>query len=816
MKQYPHMFSRRQILAGSIAINFWGALPQALAHTTNHSHIVNVDGLNAPIEICEDQWGIPHVQAETIADAFFANGYLIARDRLWQLDFEHRRSLGRLAEVFGNDFVESDIANRLFLFRGNLEVEFSTLPETVRTSAQAYVAGINAYIEILKHDKEIYPDEFKIFSYQPLKWDVLDLIRIRAEATGNTKAEIRRALLAAQDSLVYDSLIMPLRPAHELKLPDGLDVHAIRHEDLGLFATLQAGPPLSQAHSLSTLLKEDHRRANEGSNAWVISPNRTATGRPLLANDPHLQYGMPGPRYVIHLKAPGLDVIGAGSPGMPGIMQGHNAYYAFGRTNFHIDQEDLFILRTDPAHPNRYFHHGKWVEMEQEETTIAIRGQAPRKIMLRYAAQGPIISEDVTHQRAVAVAATWLYPGANGMLANIGINLAHDWNSFREALKIHTSPTNFTYADIQGNIGWQAAGGLPQRCAGYDGLMPAPGDGHYDWVGLQPLDALPNSFNPASGWFATSNELNLPPDYPYEERCVSYEWKDPYRYQRVAEVLQQTSQATIAQSVALQHDTLSRLALSVVALLPDVPTSLIAESRLLQQWDGKVEATSAAAALYEVWWTHLNRLFYHALIPEKLRTLIPSPLNASVLASFLKKPDNRIGPNPENARDSLLLQAFQQAVEEARMLLGPIMATWQWGHLHTLQLQHPLHTVKEIADSFHLIGGQTTYSGGDPYTVMARWYNADISDHVDLAKHNPYAVTGGASYLMVCDVGAWDQSVFLNFPGQSESSHSKHYDDFLHPWIKEDMQPLVFSPSAVQAATKSRTLLLPKPHKISK
>lgn len=809
--RHSSFLTRRHVLLGGVAAGLAGLTTyRALGRQGGASSLMGLEGLDAPVEVLEDQWGVPHVRAASVPDAFFANGYLIARDRLWQLDFEYRRALGRLAEVYGPDCVPSDTASRLFLFRGDAQAEFAALPSAVQACARAYVAGINAYLARINTGEEKLPSEFDIFSCHPLEWDVLDLVRIRAEATGNTKAEIRRAQLAAQDALAYDALIQPLRPAHMLKVPDGLDVHAVTEQDLGFFGVLQDGPSLSGLHAVPSPSEGDHRRANEGSNAWVIAPTRTATGRPILANDPHLSFGSPGPRHVIHLTAPGLDVIGGGAPGMPGVMQGHNAHFAFGRTNFHIDQEDLFILRTHPDHPDRYFHNGHWVEMEHEEISIAVRGGPAQSVTLRYAAQGPVVSADATRNRAVAVSATWLYPGANGMLANIGINLSSDWESFRKALKLHTSPTNFTYADTDGNIGWQAAGGLPERRNGYDGLLPAPGDGRYDWKGLQPLDALPNSFNPARGWFGTSNELNLPADYPYEERCVSYEWKDPYRYQRVAEVLQASPHATVADSVALQHDTLSHLALSVVQLLPEEPASVRAEAALLRQWNGRVEATSAAAALYEVWWTRLNTLFYQALVLENLRNLLPQPLNASVLLALLQKPDSRLGSTPEAQRDALLVKAFQQAVEELRDRLGPVAAAWQWGTLHTVQLRHPLHGVKAVAEAFLPIGGETAWSGGDPYTVMARWYNPDLSEKALAQDRNPYAVTGGASYLMVCDVGAWDNSLFLNFPGQSALPDSGHYADVLQLWLKGAMQPLPFSAKAVQAAARHHAVLYPK------
>ncbi|QOF94913.1 penicillin acylase family protein [Novacetimonas hansenii] len=791
--------SRRQILLGGAAAGFATFSPMARA-ARQRMVVAALDGLSAPVEVLEDHWGVPHVRAGSIPDAFFANGFLVARDRLWELDFGHRQALGQLAEVFGPDFVDTDTANRLFLFRGDAATELARFSPQVQDCARAYVAGINARLAQVRANPDLLPPEFTIFGYMPMSWDVLDLIRIRAEVTGNTRAEIRRARLAARGGLSYDALCTPLEPAHEPRVPGGLDVHAVSQGDLGLFDVLQASPPLGRVRDAGDT---EHRRTNSGSNAWVIAPSRTATQRPILANDPHLSFGVPGPRYVIHLSAPGLDVIGGGTAGMPGVMQGHNAQIAFGRTNFHIDQEDLFILRTHPAHPDRYFHDGAWKQMETVPTHIAVRGEAGRDVVLRYAAQGPVVSADPARRRATAVSATWLYPGANGLLVNIGLNLAHDWDSFREALRVHTSPTNFTYADTAGNIGWQAAGGLPSRVDGHDGLLPVPGDGHYDWKGLQPLEMLPSTFNPASGWFATSNEMNLPPGYPAQERRVSFEWRDRFRHDRVAHVLEETPRATIADCAALQHDTFSRLALDMVGLLGAVPPDLMDVAALLRGWDGHVHADSAAAALYEVWWTRLERTLHTLLIPARLHDLLPGPINATVQKTLLHAPDARFGTNPAQTRDDMLVTALRGAKSELRDRLGPVMAAWRWGALHTITLDHALAHVPAIAARFPQLGGARTGTGGDPYTVMARWYNP-LSN-----GHDPYVATGGASYLMVCDVGEWDHSVFLNFPGQSGDPRSAHYADFMPDWLRGRMQPLPFSAHRVRAAAVGRTILQP-------
>lgn len=792
------MFGRRALLLGGAAIAAAAVVP-AMARGPCRSHIVA--GPAAPIDILFDRWGVGHVRAHSIADAFFADGYLAAQDRLWDLDLGHRGSLGRLAEVFGADFVERDTANRLVLFRGDIDAELAALPQVVQDAARAYVAGVNARIGETRANPALLPPEFTLLGYAPIDWAVGDLIRIRAEPVGNTGGEIRRARLLARDALAADALLTPLDPPHTPLIPDGLDLAAIGPADLGLFAVLQAPLPFAAMQPAGD--DAAHSKRNAGSNSWVVAGERSATGRPILANDPHLGFSVPGPRQVIHLSAPGLDVIGAGAPGMPGVMQGHNDAIAFGRTNFHIDQEDLFVLATDPDDPDRYRHAGGWKRLERVETRIAVRGEPARTVTLRYAVQGPVVSADPARNRAVAVAATWLAPGANGLLANIGIDLARDWTEFRAALRLHTSPTNFTYADTAGHIGWHAAGGLPARADGHDGLLPAPGDGRYDWRGLQTLDDLPSVFDPPRGWFASSNEMNLPPDYPAEQRRVSFEWRDRFRYERVAQVLEGSPRLSLAACVALQHDSFSALALAVVALLPQaVPAGLAAEAALLRGWDGHVEAGSPAAALYEVWWTHLGAAWLGLIVPPHLRDLLDGPVNATRLLADLRSPGPAFGPEPAARRDALLLDALGAARDELRRRLGPMIAGWSWGALHRIEIRHPLDALACCGGHFPAVGHRMP-SGGDAYTVMARWYNG--RSH----RPDPYAVTGGASFLMVCDVGAWDRSLYLNFPGQSGDPRSPHYDDAVASWQRGEMQPLPFSRAAVDRASVATLRLLP-------
>jgi penicillin amidase len=606
--------------------------------------------------------------------------------------------------------------------------------------------------------------------------------------------EVRRAQLAAMGLLELDQVMAPLRPAWTLRVPDGLDAKAVSEADLGVLAL--GGMPLELLAPRDPIARMD-ARANAGSNAWTIAPNRTATGRPILANDPHLGIGGFGPRHVAHLTAPGLDVIGGGAPGLPGIMQGHTDRFAFGRTNFHIDQEDLFILELHPADPERYRHAGGWRRFEKVDVSIPVKGTAPTVTTLRYAVQGPVVSYDPAKRRATALAAVELQPGASGTFAMIAINLARDWASLqRDAFRFHPSPTNLHYADVEGNHGWQVIGFMPVRRRG-EGLMPVPGDGRYDWTGMRDFRALPSEYNPAKGWFASANQNNLPPGWP-RDRIPAFSFREPYRYNRIVDVLSAQPRHSLADSVALQRDTLSTPARQLIALLP-VSGSPGAEPAIamLRGWNARLDADSAPAALFEILWRELGARTLAAIVPEPARELV-TQIAPSVLLELLARPDARLGPDPQRTRDSLLDAALVTAWNGARQRLGPDPATWRWGTLHQVRIAHPLSRVPAIAAAFPPIAGEG--SGGDGYTVMARGLRSDGAN---------WQTTSGASYLQVIDVGAWDNSVMLNLPGQSNDPRSRHYRDHYRPWARGEMLPMLFSRSAVDAAAVGRTSLKP-------
>ena len=782
--------NRRALLRSSIALATLETVMRspALARSLPLARRRKVAGRIGPIDIIDDHLGVPHIRATTKADAFFGQGYVVARDHLFAIDLDYRRRAGRLAEHFGAPFADHDEAARLLRYRGDLEAELAALGPETRACLEAYVAGVNARIAECESDPALLPLEYGILKIAPLRWTAQELIAGRDIAVGNLEEKIRRARLAHAGRLDLDPVCAPLRPPAPITPAPGLDLAAIAPEDLGVLHKAAKGLPFG------TLVDEAGRRtdtANAGSNAWTLAGSHTASGRPILANDPHIGIGGFAPRHVAHLTAPGLDVIGAGAPGLPGIMQGHTDHFAFGRTNFHIDQEDVFILALNPANPEEYRHDGGWRRFDRLEESIAIAGGPPRTITLRASVHGPVTRHDPARSRAVAVASVHLGPRGSTMGSMVAINLARDWDSLIRAVAHHPPPTNLHYADVAGNTGWHAIGYVPER-RGHNGLLPVPGDGACDWQGIRAVAGMPSVLNPARGWFASANQDNVPAGY---NRPMAHSFSAPFRYHRIEAVLPAKPRHTIADSVALQHDIHSEPARRLLALLPPTATGDAALAlAMLRAWDGQIAGDKGAPALYEMLVTAVQRHLLDALVPAELRNLVPA-VDSEALVTLLEQPDPRLGADPMAARARLLDEALGEAWQAARKALGEDPAVWRWDTLHKVQITHPLSSLPAIAKAFPPIA--TAGTGGDTSTVMARWYRPGGS----------FTVAGGASYLMVCDVGGWDNSLFLNLPGQSSDPRSPHRQDLYAPWIAGQMQPLLFSAAAVDAHASARTVL---------
>jgi len=763
---------------------------------------LKVAGLAQPARILVDKWGVPHIYAASQDDAFFVQGFNAARDRLFQIDLWRRRGLGELASVFGPAYAEQDRAARLFLYRGAMDAEWRAYGKDAQRTSARFVAGINAYIDHVARRPELLPFEFRRLSYAPAKWRPEDVVRIRSHGlTRNLTQEIARARVVCRAGLAADAVRAKLSPSWTTRVPDGLDP-CLPDDALEVFHLATDNVRFDGAPAQAALARTTNEETLEGSNNWVVAPSRTATGRPILANDPHRAYGAPSLRYIVHLSAPGLDVIGAGEPALPGISIGHNGKVAFGLTIMSIDQEDLYVYETNPANPNQYRYKGGWEDFRVVRETIPVRGAPARTVELRFTRHGPVIHQDAGKRRALAVRTAWSAPGMAPYFGSIDYMKAQDFTEFRRAMRRWGAPTeNQVYADTAGNIGWVAGGLAPVR-PNWDGLLPVPGDGRFEWNGFLDGAKLPHVLNPRKGWFASANEMNLPADFPYKEHKLGFEWPDDARARRIAEVLSATPKASMEDMERLQNDVVSLNARRLVALLRPLSSNdrdTQSALRLLTRWDGEETATSAAAALYEVWWSrHLGNAFRAAVLSPAATAVIDTP-HPTVLIESLEQPAARFGKDAIRKRNEVLLRSLGEAWAEMATRQGPDPAHWQWGKLHFSLFVHPMAPLLDHAGRAQVNVGPLPRGGG-AYTVNVSSYQT-----------NSFWQAHGASFRMVLDVGNWDNSRAINTPGQSGNPASPHYRDLATSWAEGKYFPLLYSRDAVRKASTQVIELLPAP-----
>ena len=780
------------------------AIALFLAATTAAQEIdttrFEVPGLDAPVEILIDRWGVAHVFAGGQDDLFFAQGWNAARDRLWQIDLWRRRGEGTLSEVFGPRFVEQDKAARLLLYRGDMHAEWLAYASDTKRIVTAWTRGVNAYVDLVLERPELLPPEFEALDYEPSHWTPEAVTRIRSHGLlRNAGSEFARARFLAEHGADALALRDRYQPDHRLTVPEGLDLAAIQAAP-GALDLYRLGTRGVRFNNLAAGFQDEVDPASQGSNNWAISPRRTATGRPLLANDPHRTQAVPSLRYIVHLSSPGLDLIGAGEPALPGISIGHNGTIAFGLTIFSIDQEDLYIYRTKPGEPDFYEHRGHWLPMDVTSEEIPVRGGDTRTVELRFTRHGPVLYRDPDRDLAIGLRAAWLEPGMAPYLGSIEYIRARNWDQFLAAMNRWGTPSeNQVYADTNGNIGWKPGGLAPVR-PNWDGLLPVPGDGRYEWRGYRDMDELPVEFNPERGWVATANEMNLPPGYDVP---LGWEWAGPYRRQRIGEVLDKDDAMTIEGAVQLQTDYVSIPARRLLALLrrakpiPEATPAL----NLLAGWDGELAPDSAAAALFEVWWRrHLDPEVGRRMAAALEAGDDPLPIQDENLLQLLETADSRLGARPRRARDEALLESLAAAYADVEERLGADPAAWRWADLHQIDLRHPMSAhlpddIRRLAD----VGPAPRGGSGD--TVGNTSYGDDLNQR------------SGASFRMVVDVGNWDASVAMNNPGQSGDPRSPHYKDLFEPWADDEAFPLLYTRPAILEAAEARIELIPLPPK---
>ncbi len=774
-----------------------------------------VEGLSTSAEIIVDPWGIPHLRAANEQDLFFLQGFNAARDRLWQIDLWRKRGLGRLAAHFGPGYLAQDQASRAFLYRGDMAREWASYAPDAEAICAAFVRGVNAFVALTEREPGRLPIEFRVTETRPERWQAEDVVRIRSHAlTRNALSEVLRANVASKAGFDNDLLRKNLEPRVVPGNPAGIALDEIPLAVLDLFKLATAGVSFSHERLSASLADAPKwRKVNElaevametattGSNNWVVGAKRSATGRPIFAADPHRNHSIPSLRYLVHLTAPGLDVIGAGEPSVPGVSTGHNGFAAFSQTIFSADQEDIYVYETEPGHPDRYKYNGDWLEMERVEERFAVKGAAEQVHVLKFTRHGPVVYVDAARNRAFALRSVWFEAGSTAYMTSLSTMRAKNWNAFREGLRRFATPSlNHLYADVTGTFGWQPAGMVPLR-RNWDGLLPVAGDGRFEWEGFVDLDDMPRSVNPAAGFVATANEANLPADFDQEKVRIGYEWLEKSRAVRIHETLRRDQRHTIAASLALQTDVHSRPALRLQRLLLTIERADDADfaraRAMLLDWDNALHAASAPGALSELWCAkHLKPGLLALLVPDAATRALMAPGDVEGILSALERPDARFGADPAAARDDLIVTTLSEAYRDALRRLGADPVAWQWGQLHHGFFEHPLGAVAS-EDLRRQMDVGPLQKGGSASTVMHAAY-----------RPQDFRVTMGASVRFVLDVGNWDASVCVNAPGQSGDSRSPHYRDLSEKWAKGEYVPFLYSKQAVDEAAAQRIVLAP-------
>jgi penicillin amidase len=718
---------------------------------------LTVSGLREPVEIVRDRWGVPHIYARNTDDLFFAQGYVMGQDRLWQLEMWRRQREGRLSEILGPDTIDRDRQARLLMYRGPFDDREWTSyhPEGKRIST-AFANGLNAYIAEVTQAQDKLPVEFKLTGISPSTWTPETLL-LRNATLGDASAELQLARLVARVGVHEANRQRMPDPWDELTIPEGLDVNIIAED-----ATPRGGggarmprPRIDARYqrlfgSGSRGVIPEDEAPEPGSNNWVIAGAHTATGKPLVANDPHREVTNPSLRYIVHLNAPGWNVIGAGEPPFVGVHIGHNDRLAWGLTITGTDQHDVYIEEVNPANGNEVRYNGAWEPLRIVREEIPVRGAAPRAIELKFSRHGPIFYEDAKNRRAYALRSVMNEPGTAAYLGGLRLAQSRDCKEFLEAALYWKAPTeNLICGDVDGNISFQASALTPRR-KGWSGRLPVPGTGKFEWTGFR--TDLPRLLNPPQGWIATANNnVNLPGTEP-----VMFKTLNNVMFERVKRLEQvigsviPSRKFTIDDSKQLQHDHYSlRGALDQDLFKGWAARAVDVEKArgMIASWNATLLKDNAAAALYVTWRELVDRAVFDY-------------------------------DRPREERVPLVEAGLVKAIAQLTKQQGNDWTAWRYGRMHTRDFPHPFVT---------------------PFDLPT----------VERSGGNGVVAADGASYREIMDVADWDRSVVTNVPGQSGQPESPFYGNLLPLWDKGEYFPLTYSRGAVDGAAAHKLSLRP-------
>ena len=735
-------------------------------------------GLHERVEVLRDKYGVPHIFASDQHDLFFAQGYVTAQDRLWQMDLYRRAAQGRLAEVLGEPGLESDRFMRTLGLGRAARLDLSVISDEARGFVEAYMEGVNKFIQ--QHGESL-PLEFIILGYRPEPWTTLDTLAIAKlqlyDAAGNYTQELLRASIAAR---LGPEVLATL-------LPDAAtNANAVDPRAWALVSgEMSPGLPADGPAALASVLGGAGQGL--GSNCWALAGSRTASGKPLLAGDPHLPVRNPSIWYEVALDAGDLHLIGFSIPGVPGVVIGHNDRVAWSFTYALADTQDLFVERQDPSDLRRYEFEGRMENATFIREVIEVKGRAdPVVVDVAITRHGPILTPVLKEQKAQLALRWSALDGTRTVEAVFGMGRARNFTEFRAAAALFVGATlSACYADVDGHIGYQLVGRLPDRKAG-DGRLPVPGwSGEYEWRGLRPADDNPFLFDPPGGVVLNAN--NRPVDRATETGWEG-EWDPGFRYAFLRSALAGITGADVARFRSLQTDVTSlpvqRFRAAILSARAASP--LAAEGqRLVREWDGALGVDSAAAAVYEAWLVHMcGRTFRDKLGPALYEQYLTEGRPTFALYELVGSPSSTwfadLATGQPGDRDRVAALALEDAVRDLAKRLGPDPASWRWGDLHTVSFEHPLSAAKPL-DRILTIG--PVRRGGDGYSPNNAAYSL----------LRPFTLRSHASERQIVDLADVDASLSIIPTGQSGQPFSAHWGDQTALWANGEYKPMALS-----------------------
>lgn len=761
-------------------------------------------GLRAPVEVIRDKRGVPHLYAEDEHDLFFAQGYVHAQDRLWQMELGRRIGNGTLSALTGPAGLATDRFIRTLGLRRIAERCLAQVDGDARAILEAYAAGVNARIA----GPELLPIEFTLMGASPEPWSPVDtLVRGNLLAFllgGNHRLELLRARLVAEAGEAVASQLLPVHaPESPLIVPPEARLPGLR----GVAA-------MEGLDGVDRVLGDPN--IVSGSNNWVVHGSRTASGKPLLANDVHVGVGLPSTWYENGLHGGRFNAVGFSLPGVPLVVIGHNGRIAWGMSNLGPDTQDFYIEKLDDRRaPKRYELEGQWHDLEIRREEIPVRGGKPVAFEIRSTRHGPIMNEVMSRLLGDAepLALRWALADSGPLiLPLVRLNLASGWKEFRAALALWESPgQNFVYADVEGNIAYQATGKIPLRAPGHQGTVPVPGwTGEYEWRGFIPFEELPASFNPPAGFVVTANNKITSDDYPHQ---LASNWFPGYRARRIADLLAAGERHAVEDMCRIHSETYSLPAEALRPYLLAVKPADESQARSLEavrEWDLRYETDRVGATVFQAWYIHLlRRLLGHKLGPALVERYLASEyerhgsLHMPLVIGLMADPDNEWFDDPRTpereTRDDLVRRSLAEAVQWLRERYGPDPAGWTWGRVHTKTYLHaPLGRVGP-GWLRRLFNSKTLPARGDNYTV----------EGASFLWSAPFSVVHGTVQRMVIDLGDLSRSVGVHMPGQSEHLYHPHREDMVETSGSGQYHPLLFTREEVEANVEDKLVLQP-------